>query len=390
MIEPTLGLDEAVARDWDVVVIGAGPAGSLAARQIAAGGASVLLVDKKGFPRWKVCGACLNGKALDALRTAGLGALVERLGGLDLSGFDVHLAGRAAWFPLPAGKALARDRLDVALVEAAVAAGAHFLPEATARLVAPGEATRTVRLDCQSRQATVEARVVLVASGLAGNSLEVEPGLRTQIAARSRIGAGCVVSEFPGSYGEGTIHMAVGRSGYVGLVRVAGGMLNVAAAFDRDFVRDRGGPAAAAAAVLDEAGVAPVAALAAASWHGTVPLTRHTRPVAAHRLFLLGDAAGYVEPFTGEGMGAAFTSALAVAPLALRAARAWDPALARAWVGVHGRRIGRQEFLCRGLATAARHPWLARVVFGIVVRSPFLARAMTRRVHTPFVPLEAT
>ena len=52
---------------WDVVVIGAGVAGGLAAFDCARRGLSVLLVEKRSFPRWKVCGCCFNANALAAL-----------------------------------------------------------------------------------------------------------------------------------------------------------------------------------------------------------------------------------------------------------------------------------------------------------------------------------
>ena len=55
---------------WDAVVVGAGPAGSMAALGLARAGAAVLLVDRATFPRPKVCGCCLNGAALAALRSA--------------------------------------------------------------------------------------------------------------------------------------------------------------------------------------------------------------------------------------------------------------------------------------------------------------------------------
>ena len=48
-------------RLWDVVVVGAGLAGAMVAREIGRRGRAVLLLERRPFPRWKVCGACLNG-----------------------------------------------------------------------------------------------------------------------------------------------------------------------------------------------------------------------------------------------------------------------------------------------------------------------------------------
>ena len=62
---------------WDAVVIGAGPAGALTARELARLGLRVLLVDRAKFPRNKVCGCCLNGAALAALRELGLGSIAD-------------------------------------------------------------------------------------------------------------------------------------------------------------------------------------------------------------------------------------------------------------------------------------------------------------------------
>ena len=148
MTRETLDLDRVAARPWDAVVIGAGPAGALAARQAAAGGLRVLLVDRKPFPRPKVCGGCLGGKALAVLESAGLGGLVDRLGGIDLGWLELRLGGRTARIGLPGGKALARDVFDAALVEEAVAAGAEFLPATAAtrrarRRVRAGRAARS-------------------------------------------------------------------------------------------------------------------------------------------------------------------------------------------------------------------------------------------------------
>ncbi len=104
-------------------MIGAGPAGALAAREVAAGGARVLLVEKRVFPRSKVCGACLNGRALGILDEVGLGSLATRSGGVALREFRLHFRGRWAHFALPIGIALSRDRLDAELVEAAIGLG---------------------------------------------------------------------------------------------------------------------------------------------------------------------------------------------------------------------------------------------------------------------------
>jgi menaquinone-9 beta-reductase len=385
MTQPTLAFQAAGVPIWDVLVVGAGPAGSLAARQLAARGVQVLIVDKKSFPRWKVCGACLNGPALGVLRSVGLGQLSADLGGIELDALELSLYGRVVRLALPGGVALSRRRLDTALVDAAIAVGAQFLPETQATVTATQAGVRKVQLVQHGRMITAAARVVLVAAGLGQTCLADDPVVQTRTAVRSRVGSGCVVGDYPDAYPEKTIFMAVGQGGYVGLVRLEDGSLNVAAAFDRGFLRSSGGPRAAASLVVAQAGLPPVPALRDAAWQGTVSLTRWTWPIAGERLFLLGDAAGYVEPFTGEGMAWALMSAQAIEPLAWQGIDGWHPSLASAWAALHWQLVGRRQRRCRGLAMVLRHLWLARPAFEVAARIPRMAELIIQRVNAPSV-----
>ncbi|WP_422924252.1 NAD(P)/FAD-dependent oxidoreductase [Singulisphaera sp. PoT] len=384
----TLSLEAATTRRWDAVVIGAGPAGTLAARQIAWAGARVLLVDKKAFPRTKVCGACLNGQALAVLRSIGLESLIDRLGAVEPEQLQVTFRHRSARFPLPEGRVLSRARLDAALVEAAIAAGADFIQETSAVVERAEGDVRRVRLTRPDRSALAEARLVIVAAGIGNTCLDhhAEP-LRTRVAVASRVGLGTVVDECPPAYREPRISMAVARDGYVGIVRDEDGRLNVAAAVAKEMLRRAGSPGEAAAAILYEAGAMPVPALESSQWQGTPPLTRQTRPIAASRLFLLGDATGYVEPFTGEGMAWAMASGRAIAPLALRAIGEWEPGLIGEWSRLHGRLVGRRQAICRGFAAVLRRPWLSRLVFETATRAPVMTRGLIQRVNSPPVSL---
>ena len=77
---PTVTLDAAASLAWDAVVIGAGPAGSLAARGLAAAGARTLIIDRADFPRWKVCGCCISAEAARTLERCALPTLLDDLG----------------------------------------------------------------------------------------------------------------------------------------------------------------------------------------------------------------------------------------------------------------------------------------------------------------------
>ncbi|MCP9850534.1 NAD(P)/FAD-dependent oxidoreductase [Cyanobium sp. Morenito 9A2] len=368
--------------DWDVIVLGAGPAGALAARQLAAQSLRVLLVEKQAFPRWKVCGSCLNGHALETLESAGLGGLVARLGGVKLERLRLALGGHQALLPLAVGRALSRRRLDQALVDEAVAVGAELLPRTEALVAGALGGVRSVQLKSASDLTMVTARVVLVATGLAERSFLSPSPISSHVNRGSRVGAGCVLESAPPSYGPGTIHMAVGRQGYVGVVRTETGQANLAAAFDRSLLKSCGGPSAAARQVLNEAGFEPLDA--GGPWRATAALTRRSTYVAADRLLVLGDAAGYVEPFTGEGIGWALSSALAVVPLVLQGLSDWDPRIERDWAQSHATLIGRRQRLCHGLAFALRRPRISHALMLAASHLPILVTPALNHLNGSF------
>jgi flavin-dependent dehydrogenase len=117
-----------------------------------------------------------------------------------------------------------------------------------------------------------------------------------------------------------------------------------------------------------------------------VPLTRRASRLAAERVFALGDAAGYVEPFTGEGMAWALASAEAVAPLAEAAARRWHPDLARTWAALYQRTVTSRQLPCRGAAALLRHPRLAGLAVAALRRCPLLARPFVGYLNTDHQP----
>ncbi|MEX0745034.1 MAG: FAD-dependent monooxygenase [Phycisphaeraceae bacterium] len=370
---------------YDIAIVGAGPAGGLVASLAARQGASVLLVDKARFPRAKVCGCCLNAEALNVLERAGLGGLTAQLTAQPLHALRIGAAGRQATLRLPGGAAVSRAALDHALAAAAVAGGATFRDETTAtvaRSVHDGEPWRSLTLRSRGGEAqTVAARVVVAADGLAGTCLGEAARLPWCVARRSRVGLGAIApAQVAGDYEPGVIHMACGASGYVGLVRLEDGRLDIAAAADLAFVQAAGGPAGAAAKLLQDAGWPSVAGMDALPWRGTPALTRARRTIGGPGLFVVGDATGYVEPFTGEGMAWALRGAEAVTPLALAAVRGWTPTLARQWARTHRRLFALRRVRCRLIASLLRRPRLVRFSAALLGRHPELAGPLTRRI----------
>jgi flavin-dependent dehydrogenase len=339
----------------------------------------VLLVERQAFPRSKVCGGCLNASALASLDRAGLGDRVRALGARPIGAIEIRFRSHAATLQLPGGLSVSRAALDAELAAAAVAAGAVFAPETTA-VVAGDDAAdarggwRRVSLQPRGESPSVAtARVVLAADGLAASSLRECAGMRSRAARRSRVGVGGLAPGGAVAVSDQSITMAVDRHGYVGAVDVEDGRVNVAAAFDPRFLRAQAGPAQAIAAVLTRAGVRFGPGLGEVTWAGTVPLTRRMARPAARRLFVLGDAAGYVEPFTGEGMAWAFAAAEAVVPLARRAIVSWDDRLERAWLEDSARRARSGQRWCRAVSQVLRAPWLVAPAIVCLQRRPGLA-----------------
>ena len=374
---------------WDVVVVGAGPAGALAAHGLASRGVRVLLVEQRLFPRWKVCGACLSPQALAALKTAGLGDLVAAQGGLSLERLQLGVAGRVNPIALGAGRVLSRSRLDQALLEAAVAVGATVMTGTRAVLGAAAtglEPDREVVLQKGTARWSVRAKVVLIAAGLSHRAIDKEAEISTSIQPHSRIGAGCVLPGEAAELAPGVLQMAVGQGGYVGLVRVERGEINLACAFDRPMLGSFGGAALLCQKILAEAGFATLPGLKESAWQLTAALSRRTIPLAGHRLLLLGDAAGYVEPFTGEGMGWAITSSLAALPLVLRGLEHWDGAIETEWRRLHRRWVAQKQRSCRVLAVVLRHPRISWGLHRLAGSFPSVAGSMIGLLQRPAPP----
>jgi menaquinone-9 beta-reductase len=268
------------------------------------------------------------------------------------------------------------------LVQAAVERGAVFLPETTAHIgpVTPG--ARWMNLMTQDAACTVSAKVVIAASGLGAKIVDPRELPPASLAENAHVGAGAIFPFSGVGFDHGVIYMACGRAGYVGVVRVENDLLDVAAAMSPQWIREQGGLSEAAAALLAEAGLPVPQELRDASWKGTPPLTRTMKRPAAERLFVVGDAAGYIEPFTGEGMAWAMASGVAVAPIAARAARFWNSAYIDQWCGRHSAVVRRRQWTCRALAAALRRPGLVAVAMPVLNRVPWLAKPVVRHLNS--------
>ena len=403
-IPPTLSLKQAMARHWQAVIVGAGPAGAAAAIRLARTGLQVLLVDRDPMPRGRVCGCCLSPVAIHELD--GIGVSASALGGVPLERVRLAAAGRIAAIEMPRGAALSRETLDAALVRAAIAAGGHWLPHVDAvAITTGGDAEATDRVAVHVRepgagglQGRLRADYAVVAAGLFDHVRIQAPDAlarpasappRRRVAAASRIGLGAILDADAFELPAGELVMAVGRHGYCGLVRLEDGRIDLAAAVDR------GGLAAARSAaglvrmILGEAfGDRPPLhrpeRLDTAVFRATPPLT-HDSPLApgpTGRILRVGDAAGYVEPFTGEGIGWALATARLLADAVVARDAAGGPALQpAATVAAHYTHEYQRSFRshharCRRVARSLRSPAFVAAAVGAARVAPWAARRL--------------
>lgn len=343
---------------WDAVIVGAGVAGSVCALALTGGRSRgeqghgpvrrVLLVERSAMPRQKVCGCCLAPDGVAALASAGVADVLSDA--LSMNACELRIGGHAALLPAPGFRVIGRDVLDCRLAAAAHAAGARVLTDWSARVQPDG----TVRLGKRTGGVvSLRARAVIVADGLSGSSLADRPEFGWWINPRSRMGLGASLARSPVHLPSGQMAMLCGRCGYLGLVRLPSGEIDVAASLDPAAAREAGGPAQLCTELVRSVG-GDAEALSGAGWRGTPLLTRRRTCVESGNVYVIGDAAGYVEPFTGEGMTWAIRSALLGAEI-VRAALAGRSAEG-SWTRLHQQELAAEHRRCRVVAGLLRHP----------------------------------
>lgn len=359
----------------DVIVIGAGPAGSSAATLLARQGLSVLLVDKQAFPRDKVCGSCLSGRAVNSLRHLGLSSAIDDA--VRLTEFVLATGGRQVRLGCSGGCAISRRLFDDRLASLAVAAGARFLSNTLASAGTVHQDHREVRLMSGGEERVVSCRLVLVCSGL-GKASQAW-GLTEQIARQSRIGL-TAYTDANSNYPPGSIAMCVEREGYLGITVLEDGRLNLSACVDRKILASIH-PTELATDLIRRAGLPVPDFSTDHRWMGTPALSRQLDCPAAHRLLVLGDAAGYAEPFTGQGMAWALEAATDVAAIAEQAVTGWDDSLIRNWQQQTRRRQKSQQRICNLMKALVRRPLAVSAAIGMLRFFPGLASPVIRGIH---------
>jgi len=363
----------------NLLVIGAGPAGVSAAIRLHDRGHEVLLVDRAVFPRDKICGCCLNLAAIGALSKIDCDQLVTLLASGSLTKWQIRLGAKRIEASLPGGVAVSRSAMDAALVEEAIRRGVKFRAGCEARIVDVGPDSVDVAFrEPHQDEKPIRFDAVVFATGLSGGG--VSHWLPFTQSPAGPIGVGMVLDSADESLEEiepNTIHMICGRDGYVGLVRLEDGRIDVASAIRRhsgDQKRlNRHEIASRVDKLLASAGLQPFAVAREHALRMTPPLTR-SRVVGHGALIAVGDAVRYVEPFTGEGMAWAIESGIEAANcIAERLENnVSTKTLAESWSVHYHKLTKRRQWICRILSAAIRSETLLYGVFPALTVAPWM------------------
>ncbi len=285
-------------QQYDVIVIGAGPSGAIASKTCAGNGLKTLLLEKEGIPRFKLCGGAVSTSALSHLDFGIKKDLIER----ECYGERVHFKNHQIEVRRKSRLAIlvSRDKFDAYLVSKAVDAGVALHEAEKATSIKPEQS----RIVVETNKEKYNAKVVIGADGV--NSI-VSKYVRDSYKP-DELGF-CIAAEIPASNEEVNeyienaidIHYGITNFGYgwvfpkekhfsVGLCGLLPSMKNSRDIFIA-FIKKLG----FSTDVITHAHL--------------IPAGGYEREVCSDRIMLVGDAAGFVDPYQGEGIKYAFISA---------------------------------------------------------------------------------
>lgn len=309
------------ATDADVLIAGAGPAGSAAAVHLARAGWRVIVVDRAAFPRDKPCSEYMSPEAVRLLDRLGVVPDLEAAGAVALEGTTVigargsRLTGlfrEAEPLPFrPAGLSLPRRILDARLVRAAREAGAEVRERTRveALLHDRGAVAGALVRGPDGRHSPIRARLTIGADGL--GSLVARRLGRRHSALPRRV---AFVAHVSGVSGMGrTAEMHVGDAGYVGLNRIGADLYNVALVVPQGRAAEARGDATRFFFAALETFPGVRGRIDARRLEREVlvtgPFASRAGRVTAAGALLVGDAADFFDPFTGQGIYSALRGA---------------------------------------------------------------------------------
>jgi flavin-dependent dehydrogenase len=317
--------------NFDVAIAGAGPAGTSAAIALALSGARVLLIEEKKFPRPKLCGEFISPECFAHFKRLGVMDRMAAAGGTSLAETVFYsrrgssVAVPSEWFKSGASAlGLSRSEMDRQLLERAKGVGVTVLEETHAsRLLREGDAVRGVHVKSGARSQDYQARLTIDATGRARSlARHLDPPRPTERKHTNSLVAFKAHLE--------NAHVATGACeiyfygrGYGGLSGVEGGVSNLCFIVAGQDVRRYGSnPEAVLREVVmknSRAQQTLAEARARTPWLSVSLETFGRRTlVPATGMLAVGDAAAFIDPFTGSGMLMALESGRLAAEVVAR------------------------------------------------------------------------
>ena len=309
-----------MASSHDVIVVGAGPAGSSAAHFLAKQGIDVLLLDKAQFPRDKTCGDGLTPRALAVLQDMGIYDRVAKLG-FKINGVELHVGrGYSLKAPIPKDGKLPdhmliapRFEFDNIIRQAAIESGAKFESQVRVNSIEQDERGVEILASLGKKTVQYKAQTIILAIGANVSLLNQLSILRKPptmiLAARGYFDGLNGLSDYVQAYFEG-----VPLPGYGWIFPISKTDANVGVGFWDPFLPWQKPPSSAAVAMknfLAHPKLQPMMHGATA----TTPIKGYplridfaTAPTNQQRILLVGETAGLVSPLTGEGIDFALES----------------------------------------------------------------------------------
>ena len=345
--------------DAEVVVVGGGPAGAATAWMLARNGVDVLVLDRARFPREKPCAEYINPRALRVIAEMGALGAIERAGAGRIEGMRVH-ASDGGWFEGRFGAAgtvagfrdhgigARREVVDAALLHCARHAGASVEEGASVQDIVRDSrgVVSGVRVRTDGGARDIRARHVVGADGL--RSVVAR---RLGLARRSRWPARyAFVTHLAGVTTADRAEMHVFADGYCGLAPVGNGVTNLAIVVPARLAKSAAGDAEGFVSQWITRHPAVRARLSCASRVAPVmvtgPFASGARRAWTPGASLVGDAADFFDPFTGEGICAALRGAELLVPYIVETLRAPNAREGRAALEAY-ERCRRDEFAAK-------------------------------------------